>query len=406
MSKANWYKTDKTGVYYRLVKSLDGTNRQEREYYVRYKFLGTQHEVTERVGRASEGMTVAKAAHARAERITRKEPTNRERREQERIKSLYDGDKLTLRTLWKLYDRDRENRSTRKFDEKTLLPKLESIMDIEPESLTNEHIITLRKQLEAMPSKAAWLKDTNARLSPQSVKHVLGLLKRIMRYGVKCGLIAIPRGLEIEMPLVDNVKTETMTQEQLTAYLMAIDAMEDIHAKVYLKLLLLTGMRKTAALCLKWDDLDFEHDLITLRGTKRDETGAYTRQAKSGRTNTIPMHPLAKDLLLALPRESEWVFPSPKDPAKHREDFKKASTEARDAAGLPKSFRRSHGLRHEAASIMVQSGIPLFDVSKMLTHSNPAMTNRYAHLQPEHLRRAADALGSVIASATDKTKKD
>ena len=404
MKKENWYhakdKSGKliTGVYYRLVPSLDGTNRQEREYYIRYKFIGTQKEVTEPVGRASKGMTVAKAAHIRADRITGKELPNRERREQDKLKALYDGDKLTLRSLWKIYDADRESRSTRNFDAKTLLPKLEDILDLEPEKLTNEHVIQLRKQLETMPSRAAWLKDTNARLSPQTVKHVLGLLKRILRHGVKKGLIAIPKGFSIDMPMVDNLKTEVMTQDQLRAYINALDSMTDIHARVYLKLILLTGMRKTAALCLKWEDIDTEHDTITLRGTQRDETGAYVRQAKSGRTSTIPMIPIVKQLLLSLPRDSSWLFPNPKDKTKHREDFKKAATEAREAAGLPKTFRRLHGLRHEAASIMAAAGVPLFDISKMLTHSNPAMANRYAHLMPEHLRKAADAIGNGIES--------
>ena len=51
-----------------------------------------------------------------------------------------------------------------------------------------------------------------------------------------------------------------------------------------------------------------------------------------------------------------------------------------------------HTLRHTAASWMVAAGVPLYEVGKILGHSTPLMTQRYAHLAPEHLRSAVAAL--------------
>ena len=56
----------------------------------------------------------------------------------------------------------------------------------------------------------------------------------------------------------------------------------------------------------------------------------------------------------------------------------------RNAAGLKDVTL--HILRHTAASRMVQAGVDRYKVQKILGHSSPAVTERYAHLSVEHLR--------------------
>ena len=73
-----------------------------------------------------------------------------------------------------------------------------------------------------------------------------------------------------------------------------------------------------------------------------------------------------------------------------RNTISKQTRAAMKGAGLDgMSF---HDLRHTAASWMVQSGVSLFDVQQILGHSTPVMTQRYAHLRPEHLRDSIRAL--------------
>ena len=55
-----------------------------------------------------------------------------------------------------------------------------------------------------------------------------------------------------------------------------------------------------------------------------------------------------------------------------------------------------HTLRHTCASWLVMEGVPLFEVSKLLRHASIQMTERYAHLAPDHLR---DAVASIKFSA-------
>ncbi len=55
--------------------------------------------------------------------------------------------------------------------------------------------------------------------------------------------------------------------------------------------------------------------------------------------------------------------------------------------------------RHTFASWLVMEGVPLFEVSKLLRHASIQMTERYAHLAPDHLH---DTVASIKFSAHDK----
>ncbi|MCZ6690928.1 MAG: tyrosine-type recombinase/integrase [Planctomycetota bacterium] len=59
-----------------------------------------------------------------------------------------------------------------------------------------------------------------------------------------------------------------------------------------------------------------------------------------------------------------------------------------------------HCLRHTAASLMVQAGVSIFEVAKILGHSTTAVTMRYAHFAPQASMAAIDRLDSVIRGAT------
>ena len=72
-------------------------------------------------------------------------------------------------------------------------------------------------------------------------------------------------------------------------------------------------------------------------------------------------------------------------------DLKKSFKRACSQAGII-DFR-IHALRHMFASWLVMDGVPLYDVSKILRHSNIRMTEKYAHLAPDHLQKAIAGRG-------------
>ena len=72
-------------------------------------------------------------------------------------------------------------------------------------------------------------------------------------------------------------------------------------------------------------------------------------------------------------------------------DLKKSFKRACSQAGI--SDFRIHDLRHTFASWLVMDGVPLYDVSKLLRHSNIRMTEKYAHLAPDYLHKAVAGRG-------------
>lgn len=76
-------------------------------------------------------------------------------------------------------------------------------------------------------------------------------------------------------------------------------------------------------------------------------------------------------------------------------------------AKLPDDFRPMHGLRHVYASMMASSGqVDLYTLQKMLTHKDPRMTQRYAHLRDEALKRASGVADEIIGSVINNKKDD
>jgi len=89
-----------------------------------------------------------------------------------------------------------------------------------------------------------------------------------------------------------------------------------------------------------------------------------------------------------------WLSPgrSPEQPYKDLEKFWRSVTEA---AGL--NDYRIHDNRHTHASHLVSSGLSLPIVGRLLGHTNPSTTQRYAHLADDPLRQAADVVGRKIS---------
>lgn len=361
------------GVYWNHVKRLDGKG-QDRVYYISYRRTGSRKSIEEKIGRASDGWNEAKVSLERGRRIAGK-ANNTERRENERKLSLQGEGPLKVGRLWQVYlnahqanksIRDDANRYNRHIE-----PRLGNVLVTD---LKTDNIVAVRRYLEKQS------------LSPQSVKHCLALVKRIIRYAVSIGLIHAPDNLVFDMPKFDNQKTENMTAEQLIAYWQALDEEPDQDMAAMLRIALLTGIRRSALFALQWTDCDFGHGVITLQG----------EHAKNGKTARLPMNDAVKAILNSITRtDSPFVFPGMN--GEQRKTFTKMPRRVRERAGLPKDFRPLHGLRHTFASMLASTGkVSLFELKALMTHGSLAMTQRYAHLADEALRRAANVAGEAL----------
>jgi integrase len=150
-----------------------------------------------------------------------------------------------------------------------------------------------------------------------------------------------------------------------------------------IRLLLFTGARLREILHLRWDYVDMERGLLLLP------------DSKTGR-KTIILNAPALAVLAGLPRSGAHVFPGT-TAGKPRADLKRPWAAVAKSAGI--EGVRLHDLRHTHASFGAGAGLGLPIIGKLLGHSQPATTARYAHLDADPLRQASDKIGGTIAAA-------
>lgn len=379
MPKQKRFRTDYHGVYYIIGKALRN-GKPERIYYIQYRKNGKL--IEEKVGRQfKDDMTPARANEKRSLRIRDKEQTNREEREaREAAKQARQG-RWTIERLWEEYkDQKPDTKGLRTDDNRYQNYLKQTFGGKEPKDLIQLDVDRLRITL---------LKKRK----PQTVKHVLVLLQRIINLGVKKGLCEGLR-FKMELPRVNNLKTEDLTPEELTKLLEVIEQDSHTQAAKLMKMALFTGMRRGELFKLKWEDVDFERGFITIRNPK----GGYDQK--------IPLNDSARRILENISRtESSYIFPG--RGGKKRTDIKKQVNRIKDLAGLPKDFRALHGLRHVFASMLASSGqVDMYTLQKLLTHKSPLMTQRYAHLRDEALKRASQLAGELINKAAENRKTE
>ena len=150
---------------------------------------------------------------------------------------------------------------------------------------------------------------------------------------------------------------------------------------------ILTGMRKGEILGLRWENVDLEHDTI------------FILQSKSGKPREIPIGKKLKEVFLALdPRPSGSVFNMPEITL--RRQFARALKN-----GKIQEFR-FHDLRHTFASHFVMRTGDLPSLQKILGHSSPQMTQRYAHLAKEHLAAKMDQFDALMPVESANLSQD
>lgn len=144
------------------------------------------------------------------------------------------------------------------------------------------------------------------------------------------------------------------------------------HLRPVVKLALNTGMRRSEILRLKWEDVDFRERIIFVKNTK------------NGEMREIPMADLVYDELRSLPANSDYVFSG--DNGKRMMSIKTGFVNAVNRAGI-RDFT-FHDLRHTFASHLAMSGVDLLTIKELLGRKAINMTLRYAHLSPDHKRKA------------------
>jgi integrase len=152
-----------------------------------------------------------------------------------------------------------------------------------------------------------------------------------------------------------------------------------------IRLLILTGCRVAEILTLRWQEVDLEQRCLKLS------------DSKTGR-KTVYLNTAAMEILAHIDRsdDSPYVIRGAK-PDSHLGDLTRPWFKIRHRAGLDDV--RLHDIRHTYASYGAGLGLSLPIIGKLLGHTQPITTQRYAHLAADPMREAAERIGAGLQLA-------
>lgn len=233
-------------------------------------------------------------------------------------------------------------------------------------------------------------------LSPASADHHLRLIKRCFNLAVSWEMVDKNPAVRIPLLRVDNKVENYLNPEQFATLLEVLRTDSGQGVCQIALFLLSTGARLNEALQATWDQIDRRNRVWRIPATN----------SKSKRMRSVPLNDSAIEVLDAVATEGKFdhVFINHRwknaDGTMGRpyKAVHKVWERLREKAGLP--HLRLHDLRHQFASLLVNSGRSLYEVQQVLGHSDPSVTTRYAHLSSKSLQDAANTASTIIKSAT------
>jgi integrase len=216
------------------------------------------------------------------------------------------------------------------------------------------------KPLSALPAVAREVAE-RAEVAPATVRNRLAVLKAACRWAWKAhGLVREDPTTRMQLPRVNNERQVYIGRK---AMLQACRACTHWETQVAIRVAFYSGLRLGELLRVQP-----EGDALVLHDTK------------NGDRRAVPVHPKIRHLLRFLPLKSPKIT------------IQRAWQRARARVGM--EHVTLHDLRHSAASEMVNAGVDLFVVGKVLGHRDSRSTQRYSHLTADTLAGAVGLIGT------------
>jgi integrase len=226
-----------------------------------------------------------------------------------------------------------------------------------------------------------WLTERGAKIAPQTMAHELNTLRNVLDYAVRLGLMLSNPAKDIKRRRILQAPIVVPTREQfknLVAAIRASDGRADSQKKAkpgadLVELLAYSGCRIQEATALRWADVDFDRNALTILG---GEIGTKNHEHR-----TIPMTDALRSLLLRLREDRQ---PKPANRIAQIHDAKRCLTTASRRLGYPRFTH--HDFRHFFATTCIEAGVDIPTVSRWLGHKDGgALAMRvYGHLRHDH----------------------
>lgn len=242
-------------------------------------------------------------------------------------------------------------------------------------------------------------------LSAKSVRYMRGTLRTALNQAVRWGLISRNAAALVDPPQGERREINPLTPDEARAFLGAIrgDRLEALYS-VALSL----GLRQGEALGLRWEDVDLDRGILSIRKQLQRINGAFQlvdlKTTRSRRSLALPATVVVsmRQHQARQAREGSGgaanmnlVFTSVAGTPLEGTTVSRQFHRHLDRAGLPQ--RRFHDLRHSCATLLLAQGVSPRVVMEVLGHSDIGMTmNTYTHVIPELRRDAANRMDDLL----------
>ena len=227
-------------------------------------------------------------------------------------------------------------------------------------------------------------------LSNASVNRIRALLSTMFNMAIEHEWVITNPVTKVKKFKENNQIERYLTATELSSLMLVLEnpsrfSIHNLVVVALVKFLLLTGVRKREAMDMLWSDVNLDTGIWLLKHNK------------SGKARHIVLSIEALNTLQALPKTAPHIFANPETGVPFT-DIRKPFTKIMNAADIPNM--RIHDLRHNFASLAVNSGESLYVVQKLLGHASPHTTQRYAHLQHTTLRNASEKIAETVRQAS------
>jgi integrase len=283
------------------------------------------------------------------------------------------------------------------------------------ERTCRNHLVPFFGPIKLRDLKAAHVRAFKARkieegLNPNTVGVMQAVFSGALNQAVDDGLIpANPASRVKKAATRGPAPMRSLSLEEASRLLRAATGTRD---EALITLTLRTGMRQGELAALRWEHLDLENPekgQITVWDSADTRTQTRVSTTKTGEERRIGIGARTVAVLKAHRQRqleermaaSSWadpglVFSNTKGKIRRRDSVMRSLRRLLEEAGLSPKVR-FHDLRHTAGTLALRQGVPLHTVSKMLGHSDPAMTlRRYAHVLDDMREDAARVMDDLF----------
>lgn len=248
-------------------------------------------------------------------------------------------------------------------------------------------------------------------IAPTTLRRNYSVLRSILAKAYKLDIIKSnpANGEKIDLPPLGITKTDIFTKEEYIQILNLLQE-EPLMYQVLIQLAFVTGCRRGELVALKWDDIDFKQNTVTINKSNYQITGnsVQTKLPKTkGSIRTIALSSSIMPLLESYKQQQQeklkmysitdyenWLFTqwngsaiNPSTPTHWFSKFLKKNNIA---------HRKFHAIRHTSATLLLSSGTDIKTVSSRLGHEDITITNRYLHMVKESDIAAAKTFDNII----------